>query len=176
MSAARSYAGYYTIAEWEKWHDQWELIDGAPYSMSPSPTGGHQRINTKILQELGILLKKCSKCEAIMFVDWVINEDTIVQPDVSILCKEFITDRLHFAPTVIFEILSPSTTKKDRTVKFDLYQSQGVRYYILVDTKSELAEIYLLQNEKYILQNFSAEFNFDLGECNVKFDFSKIWS
>jgi Uma2 family endonuclease len=175
MSAAKSYAGYYTIAEWEKWHDKWELIDGAPYCMSPSPSYRHQQTNLLIAAQLLNLLADCTHCKPILPIDWIVNEDTVVQPDVSIVCKEVTTQHLHFAPTVIFEILSPSTIKKDRTVKFDLYQSQGVRYYILVDTKSELTEIYLLQNGKYILQNFSSEFTFDLEECNIKFDFSKIW-
>ena len=34
------------------------------------------------------------------------------------------------APKIIVEILSPATAKKDETVKFEIYEAEGVPYYI----------------------------------------------
>ena len=52
-------------------------------------------------------------------------------------------------PTVIFEIFSPSTAKKDRTTKFRLYESNAVNYYCMFDPETEAVEIYQLKNSKY---------------------------
>lgn len=123
-----SYSEYYTVADWENWNDPWELIHGQPYCMSPAPSFRHQDINSQLLIELGIKLKKCGKCIAIMPVNWQISEDTVVQPDLIVICKEVSTNRLYFAPSAVFEILSPSTQRKDRTIKFDIYESQRVSY------------------------------------------------
>ncbi len=80
------------------------------------------------------------------------------------------------APEAIFEILSPSTQKKDRTEKFELYQAQKVPYYTLFDPETESAEIYKLdENGMYQKQNFNKSFTFHFGECKVELDFSLIW-
>jgi hypothetical protein len=43
--AIRTYSDHYTVTDWEKWNDQWELIDGMPYCMSPAPSIRHQQLN-----------------------------------------------------------------------------------------------------------------------------------
>jgi Uma2 family endonuclease len=48
----------------------------------------------------------------------------------------------HGAPDLIVEILSSSTTTKDRGIKFDTYEQSGVREYWLVDPLSRYIEVY----------------------------------
>lgn len=172
---AKTYAGHYTLNEWEKWNDQWELIDGVPYCMSPAPTVKHQSINSKIITQLQNLLSNCKTCNAYMPIDWVINDDTVVQPDALVVCKEITTPRLHFAPSLIFEVLSPSTERKDRTEKFELYQSQKVRYYILVNPDNKSIEVYLLESNVYKKQKETPLFTFELEGCTLNFNFDLIW-
>lgn len=136
------YTESYSVTEWENWNDPWELIHGFPYCMSPSPSIRHQMVNTTILVELTSQLRPCKNCKAIMPIDWQIDFQTIVIPDILVICQPATGQRLTFPPTAIFEILSPSTEKKDRFVKFDLYQSQGVTWYILVDIATEKVEVY----------------------------------
>ena len=174
--ALKQYQAYYTVVEWELWKDAWELIDGAPYCMSPAPGIRHQRINGQLYLELQACMKSCNKCESFLPIDWQISEDTVVQPDISIVCKQVSGNRLLEAPTAIFEILSPSTEKKDRTIKFELYQNQGVKYYIIVNPESESVEIFLLDVEgKYQKQSLENDFIFNFDGCEVKPDFSLIW-
>jgi hypothetical protein len=80
----RLYAGHHTVAEWERWQDQWELIDGAPYCMSPAPSSLHQRFSVQMVTELQIEFRKrnCGKCKVYIPIDWQISDDTVVQPDV----------------------------------------------------------------------------------------------
>ncbi len=45
-------------------------------------------------------------------------------------------------PATVIEVLSPSTAQRDKTEKFDLYESQGVDEYWLVEPRDRLIEIY----------------------------------
>ncbi len=172
---------HYTYEDYCQWEGRWELIDGIPYAMSPAPSIEHQRI----ANDIGSFLKNalsnsdCQHCFALQPVDWKIDEQTIVQPDNSIICHE--PDHPNYlsrAPELIVEVLSPSTENKDRGIKFRLYEAEGVRYYLLVNPKDRVVKIYELVDGKYIKQgDFVREvFSFDLnGKCQFELDFSKIW-
>jgi Uma2 family endonuclease len=169
---------HYTYNDYVHWEGRWELIDGIPYAMSPMPSLSHQSINFKIVDQLNDLLKKCQKCEAYLPIDWKISDDVILQPDVSVVCGNTKNKKyLDFAPTLIFEILSPSSANKDKTIKFHYYQREKVKYYVLVDPSKKLVEIFELKNNQYKKANVrnSKNFVFDLNHCIINFDFSKIW-
>jgi len=44
MSAAPRYIPNYTVNDYMLWEGDWQLIDGVPIAMSPSPFGQHERI------------------------------------------------------------------------------------------------------------------------------------
>lgn len=170
----------YTYDDYLLWEDKWELIYGFPYAMAPAPMIKHQSISSKIARSLEDALESCKKCQALLPVDWKISDDTIVQPDNLVICinpknKAYITK----APKIIFEILSKSTAKKDKTIKYDLYEKEGVNYYIIVDPDEEIAKVYELKNGRYIKVCDATDeiVVFDIKECETsfEFDFSKIW-
>jgi len=43
---------HYTYEDYSNWEGRWELIQGIPYAMSPSPSYTHQRISQKIARLL----------------------------------------------------------------------------------------------------------------------------
>jgi len=175
--ALQKYAERYTVADRETWKDSWELIHGFPYCMSPAPSYRHQDINAEIISELRTQLRACEKCKAMMPIDWQIDEETVVEPDVSVICKPVTGKKLLFAPTAIFEILSPSTERKDRTVKFELYQAQRVKYYVLVDPENEKAELFLLDEEGiYQAIPTSETLHFDFEGCAAELNMREIWA
>jgi Uma2 family endonuclease len=171
----KKYSVHYTISDWEQWQDRWELIDGLPYSMSPAPTLNHQNVNGAIYAQLREKLSTCDNCSAFLPIDWQINDDTVVQPDVSVVCQKVTGKRLFIPPTVVFEVLSPSTKDKDQNEKFDLYQASKVKYYIMVDPDNRSFEIFKKEKGIFQKQFASSIFEFDLDECKVNFDFSMIW-
>ena len=140
----------------------------------------HQSISNKIAWQLHDLLSNCQHCQALLPVDWKICEDTIVQPDNSVICH---TPKhaayISKAPTIIFEILSNSTAKKDKELKYKLYEQEGVNYYIIVDPKESVAKVYKLHNGKYVkvVDATDEKVKFKLKKCGkaISFDFSKIW-
>ena len=174
--SALKYYQRYTVAEWEHWQDRWELINGFPYAMSPMPTSFHQNINGKILHQLYNLLDDCNSCKVYLPINWKVDNETVVHPDISVVCPGFEGTYLEYAPKIIFEILSPSTVLKDRNQKFDLYEAQQVEQYVIVNPESETAEIYFLENNKYkkVFENREGIFVFET-ECKIDFDFVKIW-
>lgn len=54
-------------------------------------------------------------------------------------------------PDFIVEILSKSTAKNDRGVKFDDYETHKVAEYWIIDPDNEVVEQYLLQEKRYEL-------------------------
>lgn len=170
----------YIYEQYKLWEDNWELINGYPYAMAPAPMIKHQSISNKIARYLDIALENCEHCQALLPVDWKISEDTIVQPDNSVICHTPSNDAyITKAPKIIFEILSKSTEKKDTTIKYDLYEKEGVSYYIIVDPENSVAKVYKLHQGTYIkvIDASDEKVQFDIEECNTsfEFDFSKIW-
>ena len=173
---------YYTYDDYKNWEgNDWELIYGQAYCMSPAPMIKHQNISSKIARYLDEAIGDCKKCQAVLPVDWKISEDTVVQPDNSVICHEpqneaYITK----APKIIFEILSKSTAKKDKGLKFNLYEREGVAYYIIVDPNDNVAKVYELKDGRYIKVCDATDevVEFNIKECNktISFDFAKIFS
>ncbi|WP_446010048.1 Uma2 family endonuclease [Candidatus Electrothrix sp.] len=167
----------YTYEDYTNWEGRWELIQGIPYAMSPSPSYTHQRISQKIARLLDEALDDCASCQAVLPVDWKISDDTVVQPDNMVLCYQPQGSFLIKAPSLIFEILSPSTSSKDRITKFNLYEEEGVDYYCIVDPKTGTAKVYVLRDGRYVklLDATDETVTFTLKGCVVDFDFSRIW-
>jgi len=174
-----SYLPHYTYEDYAQWEGNWELIGGVPYAMSPSPSFRHQRINTKILTQIDEKISGCKHCKAVMSFDWKIKDDTVVQPDVSVVCQPVKNNNfLDFAPSLIFEIISPSSEMRDRKIKLQLYQSERVRYYVIINGETEMAEVHQLKGTRYMkaMQTHDAIFTFLLAEdCKAEFRFSEIW-
>jgi Uma2 family endonuclease len=75
------------------------------------------------------------------------------EPDVCFFkaekAKDFTDDQLFFpAPDLVVEVLSPSTEKNDRGIKFRDYAYHGVAEYWIVDPQSEVLEQYLLDESQ----------------------------
>ncbi|MBU0499154.1 MAG: Uma2 family endonuclease [Gammaproteobacteria bacterium] len=168
---------HYSYQDYEQWEGEWELIEGVPYAMAPAPSLQHQRISHRLAWHLENLLAGCDQCEALLAVDWRIDNHTVVQPDNLVTCHQEEGQYLRKAPALIFEILSPSTEEKDRLVKFGLYQQEGVRYYCLLGPGDGVAKIFQLKDGRYIqaAEVSSETWTFDLGPCSLELDFSSVW-
>ena len=178
MGALRIEIPRYSYSDYKHWEGRWELIDGVAYAMAPMPLLRHQRVISNIDRQLNELLENCEKCFATLPVDWKIDENTIVQPDNLVICYEVDENASYItkAPSLIFEILFPSTTLKDETTKFDLYEREGVKYYVIVNTEDKIAKVYELKNGRYIKKiDATREKVWFEFECEIEFDFSKIW-
>jgi Uma2 family endonuclease len=142
----------------------------------------HQRLSGKIYKYLSDLLENCPYCEAFLPVDWQICENTVVQPDVLVVCEENIEnidgEKLLIPPVLVFEILSPSTAQKDRVLKYQLYEKAGVKYYFIVDADARSTEVFELNRDGYRAIDTNTfkdgTMTLDFGKCAIEIEFSKI--
>jgi hypothetical protein len=51
---------HYTYDDYCQWEGQWELIEGVPLAMRPSPVISHQAISARILTELMNSIGDCT--------------------------------------------------------------------------------------------------------------------
>lgn len=145
------------MAEYELKRD--EKIDGVIYDMSPRPHFRHGIVNGNVCRIISNQLKNSfSLCRVFMGnLDYHyhldINDDYVC-PDIMIVCdrKDLKGSFYNGKPRFIAETASPSTAKRDRTVKKDIYEQAGVEEYWIVSPQGAL-EIYYLEDGKYVLQH-----------------------
>lgn len=133
----------------------YEIINGKTIMMSPRPTLNHIRVSRNIDRLFGRYLNG-KRCEA--FPDGVelhLDDNNVVIPDAMIVCnKDIIKGRgIYGAPDLIVEVLSPSTAKRDRGYKKQLYEKHGIKEYWIVDVLGKSIEVHLLKNGKFELDN-----------------------
>ncbi|EID44912.1 Uma2 family endonuclease [Parageobacillus thermoglucosidasius] len=159
----------YTYKDYIEWDGRWELIDGIPYNMTPAPSTEHQRIVGELYFAMRSFLSKGTCQVFISPLDILLsaseddeNPDTVVQPDISVFCHpEQIEEKgAKGAPTLVIEVLSPSTAFKDRNEKFYLYERFGVQEYWIVDPAHQTIEIYGLVNSKFAKRNVLTRHSF----------------
>jgi Uma2 family endonuclease len=84
------------------------------------------------------------------------------EPDVCFWKSEkadlFDDEQMQFpAPDFVAEVLSPSTAKNDRGIKFDDYESHGVQEYWIIDPEKQTLEQHVLENGQYDLRLKASE-------------------
>jgi Uma2 family endonuclease len=175
IESVRQILPNYTVEDYERWEGRWEIINGIAISMPPMPNPKHQNIAGKIFRifDEAIENKGCTEYKVYQPIDYKISDDTIVNPDLLIVCKTIIGQYLDFSPSLVVEILSPSTALKDQNTKYDLYQNAGVKYYIILDPNQNSFEIYQLNSQgKYELVETA---NFDFDGCEINVDLKKCF-
>ena len=153
MPLAQKTEEKFTYADYAYWSDdeRWELIDGQAYNMTPAPTTRHQNIvyNVSFILKSKLLNKFCRPFVAP--TDVVLSEYDVVQPDVFVVCdeKKITEANIQGAPDLIVEVLSPATALKDKRKKKNLYETYGVKEYILVDPEAQYVERFLLKESGF---------------------------
>lgn len=135
---------------------RYEIADGVLELMSPAPTPKHQVISTKIL---ATLMESC-QLEYIIFaspIDLILSDTEVRQPDLVIVPRnqmEIITKRgIEGIPSLVGEILSPYSIKRDRFHKLKVYAQYQIPEYWIIDPANEVLEQYALEGHDYQLLN-----------------------
>jgi Uma2 family endonuclease len=155
--------GKFTYADYKAWElsprERYELIYGDAYAMS-APNAYHQSILMELSKQIAVFLtgKPCkvypAPFDVRLFYEEDESDDTVVQPDISIVCDEKKRGKegCHGAPDFIAEILSPSNTAIEMERKFHLYREAGVREYWVLEPEKKTLHTYLFSG-KTILTN-----------------------
>lgn len=177
---------FYSIEEYLQMENEavekHEYYKGEIFAMSGAGNR-HNIISINIILSLGNSLKgkSCQPFGSDMRIH--IPENTLfTYPDVSVICGDIINPKEDensvLNPTVIFEILSPSTRNYDRGLKFMLYRAiPTLREYILVEAESIHVEQFAINKEGlWQLKEYSSqEDQLMLESFNVKLLLSDIY-
>lgn len=137
-----------------------ELVDGQIYYQA-APSRIHQEILSGLLIIIGQYIKSkgglCKVYPAPFAVKLFKDKDTIVEPDISVICdRDKLTKRgCTGAPDWIIEIISPSTSNHDYIRKLNLYADAGVREYWIADPEEEKVFVYCLEKNNFKLNVYT---------------------
>ncbi|MCL2833183.1 MAG: Uma2 family endonuclease [Treponema sp.] len=154
---------YYTYADFLEWDEDFraELLDGEILMMAP-PLTNHQDISGELFFQIRSFLenKKCkvyaSPFGVRLFPKKDKSDDTVFLPDIVVVCDSNKLDDYgcNGAPDLVIEIISPSTARYDRIYKLRKYQKAGVREYWIVDPILKSVEVYILENNRYVVSSY----------------------
>jgi Uma2 family endonuclease len=178
MSAVQNFVPHYTVADYALWKGDWELWEGYAVAMTPSPFGRHQRLVTRISRLLGNALESvnCS-AETLLELDWIVAEDTVVRPDIMVVCGPPPERYLESVPALVVEVLSESTRQHDWNYKRQLYQREGVAFYLIVDPESRSIHVDAKQPDG-TYSSTQPDSVLELGlcsDCEIRFAFESLF-
>ena len=157
-----------------------ELFDGHIYSMSP-PSRIHQKILSNLLVDITNYIHSnngdCEVYPAPFAVQLKEDENTIVEPDISVICDpNKLTDRgCTGAPDWIIEIVSPSNSSHDYVWKLNKYLNAGVREYWIVDPMKNRILVYNFDGDSTELSSYSFHETVKVGIYkDLSIDFSRF--
>lgn len=178
MSSVEKYIPLYTVDDYRHWQGDWELWQGHPVSMSPSPFGRHGSIvvNVGAALKTAIESRQCN-ASVIADVDWIISTDTVLRPDVFFVCGRPPEQHLEKRPEIVVEILSTSTQSLDLIFKRQIYQEQCVPYCLILDPDDRQLTALRLDAEKYSQMQFSETIDLEIcGDCNLEIAVASLFS
>jgi len=131
-----------------------ELIDGEHY-VTPTPIRKHQAICANLLGMIWNHLRErpVGRVFTAPF-DVILSTFDVVEPDLLFLTNERLSEIatspwVKGPPSLVVEIGSPSTRKRDATIKRRLYERVGVDEYWIVDPELDSVDVYRLIDGRY---------------------------
>lgn len=138
---------YYTAADvlaMPEDGNTYEVVHGE-LLVSPSPRPVHQFVLARLIHRIGAYLERHPVGVGAPGGDLSWSDDSLVVPDY------FVVDRTEAGARrwdevktllLVVEVLSRSTTRKDRFTKRRLYQEVGIPLYWLVDADAKVVEVW----------------------------------
>jgi Uma2 family endonuclease len=132
-----------------------EILEGE-LTVTPAPSTKHQTASGNLFVLLAHHIKQRDLGKLFHApIDLILESTSVLQPDLLFVSKarqNIITERaVEGAPDLVIEILSPATSRTDRTTKAQIYSRHRVPAYWIVDPEQEVIEIYLLEADGYRL-------------------------
>ena len=132
---------------------RYEIHEGQ-LSVTPAPTPEHKESSGDLYSAVRHYVRSRGLGRLYYApLDVILSDTTIVQPDLVFLDNsrlgQISARGVEGPPTLVVEILSPSTSRIDRVRKTQLYAQHGVPYYWIVDPRARTIEGYRLTGEQY---------------------------
>jgi Uma2 family endonuclease len=176
MASVPRYTPHYHVEDYLQWEGDWELWNGFAVSTTPSPFGRHGAMLARLVTSLtnGVDRAECD-ASVLAGVDWIVAGDTVVRPDVSVVCGRPPQGHLEAAPAIVAEVLSASTRQRDLNHKRSLYENQRVPWYVIADPdRPSITVLRLSEHGSYQSVDVDALVTLVVcGDCEVTLDLQR---
>lgn len=133
---------------------RYELANGQLELMSPAPSVVHQVISLELLKKM---VDTCNDEFLILYspIDLILSPTEVRQPDLVVINRS----RLHIltkrgiegVPDLVVEIMSPSTIRRDKIDKLNVYARSGIPEYWIIEPAARTLEQHILDDNRYQL-------------------------
>lgn len=174
---------HYTIHDYYQLPNdhRYELIDGKFYYMA-APSHTHQllvgflfyKFQDHVVKHKGACLPMVSPTD----VQLDRNLFTMLQPDMLIVCdkSKLIDHCLYGAPDFVLEVLSPSTRRKDISIKVPKYMKAGVKECWLIDPQNKQVLVYTSDEPATsVIYDFDSKVPVQIWNGDCEIDFSEVY-
>ena len=151
--------GQWTYADYLRLPDdgkRYEIIEGVLYGAN-APSIEHQFAVMKIAGQLDFFVTQ-QQWGTVLTAPVEVHLSATTRPvqsDILFIRREnqpSVQEKfLNGVPDITVEVMSPSSIRLDRHVKFDTYERAGVPEYWIIDLKARLVEVYTLARGEYAL-------------------------
>ncbi|MGQ9548352.1 MAG: Uma2 family endonuclease [Roseiflexus sp.] len=149
--------GRWTVAAWEGLPDdgnRYEILEGVLW-MTTAPSAFHQWIVGRCIRLIGIPAE--DRGLGAWFtapIGVILTEHDAVQPDFLFIRAERVAAmvrerRIHGAPDLIIEVLSPGNSTESMAQKRARYAQCGVPEYVEIDLAQRCVRVYRLEGDAY---------------------------
>lgn len=159
-----------------------EYYRGEIFAMSGA-SFQHNQISARLIKDIGTHLEDAA-CN-IYGSDLRVHiqfQTLYTYPDAVIICGEpsFIDQEFDtiINPTVLFEILSPSTQEYDRTIKFEFYKKiPSLKEYVLIDSQKVWIEVFTKQKDNsWVSEQYTnPEIEWKIASINYKSKIKEVY-
>jgi len=114
----------------------------------------HQRVSKRLQRQLERYFEDGGLGEVLNApLDVILTPHDVVEPDLIVVTdpRQISQRGIEGAPTIVVEILSPSTADRDRTLKAKRYEATGVPHYWVADVDAQRLDCYRLSGAQYVL-------------------------
>lgn len=135
---------------------RYEIIGGIRYDFLSSPTIAHQYLSARIEQ---MLHAGCQPDGVILIapMDVHLDKENVIQPDIIYIQNSnlhiIVDQKIMGTPDLLVEILSPSTSSRDKLMKKQLYEQFGVLEYWIVDPIHFTIDQFVLRDGHFMLHD-----------------------
>ena len=132
---------------------RYEILDGELF-VTAAPSRNHQRVVLTLAMSLEMHARSHNLGEVdIAPFDTILSDLNVAQPDIIFVAIDrmpsFSNRGFEGAPTLVIEVLSPSTARIDRNTKLQIYARHGVPYYWIVDPDTRAIDVHVRAGTSY---------------------------
>jgi Uma2 family endonuclease len=131
--------------------ERYEFVDGI-LRMMTGGSAAHSAIKGNVFAELRTALRS-GPCRVDVDDLKVVTETAVMYPDILVICRPLAPDDDRVAdPTVVVEVLSPTTETHDRIRKWRQYQTiASLRHFVLIAQSERRIEVYTRERDGWQL-------------------------